>query len=48
MEAVDRINRGMEGAIHMASTGMEHQDDAGWRMKQEMRTPRCTTRLMRS
>ncbi|MDH0051014.1 Y-family DNA polymerase [Comamonas terrigena] len=46
MEAVDRINaRYGRGAIHMASTGMPHQDDAGWRMKQEMRTPRCTTRL---
>jgi DNA polymerase V len=46
MEAIDRINsRYGRGAIHVASTGMEHQDDAGWRMKQEMRTPRCTTRL---
>ena len=46
MEAVDRINaRYGRGSIHLASTGMPHHDDAGWRMKQEMRTPRCTTRF---
>lgn len=46
MEAMDRINaRHGRGSVHIASTGLVHKDDAGWRMKQEMRTPRCTTRL---
>lgn len=46
MEAVDRINaRYGKATVHMASTGQTQEDDSGWRMKQERRTPRYTTAL---
>jgi DNA polymerase V len=46
MEAVDRINaRYGQATLHIGSTGHTQTDDAGWRMKQEHRTPRYTTRL---
>ena len=46
MEAVDRLNgRFGKGAVHLGSTGFADQDEAGWRMRQERRTPRYTTRI---
>lgn len=46
MEAVDRINaRYGKATVHMASTGQTQDDESGWRMKQERRTPRYTTSL---
>lgn len=46
MEAMDRINaRYGKATVHLGSTGHTQTDDAGWRMKQEHRTPRYTTRL---
>ena len=47
MEAMDKINaRFGKGVVHVASTGQADQDESGWRMKQERRTPRYTTCLM--
>ena len=44
MEAVDRINaRYGKATVHVASTGHTQKDGAGWRMRQERRTPRYTT-----
>lgn len=46
MEAVDNINgRFGRGVVQLASTGATHTDESGWRQRQEMRTPRFTTRL---
>ena len=46
MEAMDRINeRYGKATVHIASTGRTQEDIAGWRMRQERRTPRYTTRL---
>ena len=46
MEAMDRINeRYGKATVHIASTGRTQEDAAGWRMRQERRTPRYTTRL---
>ncbi|WP_284214969.1 Y-family DNA polymerase [Comamonas jiangduensis] len=46
MEVMDRINaRYGKATVHLGSTGHTQTDDAGWRMKQEHRTPRYTTRL---
>lgn len=46
MEAMDRINaRYGQATLHIGSTGHTQTDAAGWRMKQEHRTPRYTTRL---
>ncbi|MBP9940569.1 MAG: Y-family DNA polymerase [Comamonas sp.] len=46
MEAVDRINaRYGKATVHVASTGQTQEDESGWRMKQERRTPRYTTNL---
>ena len=46
MEAMDRVNaRFGKGTLRVGSAGWEHQDDAGWRMRQESRSPRYTTRL---
>lgn len=46
MEAMDQINaRFGKGVVHVASTGQTQSDESGWRMKQERRTPRYTTRL---
>lgn len=46
MEAMDKINaRFGKGVVHVASTGQTDQDESGWRMKQERRTPRYTTNL---
>ena len=46
MEAMDRINaRYGKATLHIGSTGHTQTDEAGWRMKQEHRTPRYTTRL---
>ena len=45
MEAMDRINeRYGKATVHIASTGRTQEDAAGWRMRQERRTPRYTTR----
>ena len=44
MEVVDRINaRYGKATVHVASTGHTQEDEAGWRMRQERRTPRYTT-----
>ena len=44
MEVVDRINaRYGKSTVHVASTGHTQKDGAGWRMRQERRTPRYTT-----
>ena len=44
MEVVDRINaRYGKSTVHVASTGHTQEDEAGWRMRQERRTPRYTT-----
>ena len=41
---VDRINaRYGKATVHVASTGHTQEDEAGWRMRQERRTPRYTT-----
>ena len=46
MEAMDKINaRFGKGVVHVASTGQTQEDESGWRMKQERRTPRYTTCL---
>lgn len=46
MEAMDRINaRYGKATLHIGSTGHTQADKAGWRMRQEHRTPRYTTRL---
>ncbi|WP_313606566.1 DUF4113 domain-containing protein [Comamonas jiangduensis] len=46
MEAMDRINeRYGKSTVHIASTGRTQEDAAGWRMRQERRTPRYTTKL---
>lgn len=46
MEAIDRINeRYGKATVHIAGTGRTQEDAAGWRMRQERRTPRYTTRL---
>ena len=46
MEAMDRINeRYGKDTVHIASTGRTQEDESGWRMKQERRTPRYTTKL---
>ncbi|UXC19177.1 Y-family DNA polymerase [Comamonas squillarum] len=46
MEAMDRVNgRFGKGTVHVASTGFASQDEAGWRMRQERRTPRYTTNI---
>lgn len=46
MEPMDTLNsRFGKGAVHVASTGQAERDVAGWRMKQERRTPRYTTKL---
>lgn len=46
MEAVDRINaRYGKATVHVASTGQTQEDESGWRMKQERRTPRYTTAI---
>ena len=46
MEAVDHLNRQYgKGTLRVGSSGFEHVDPDGWRMKQERRTPRYTTRL---
>lgn len=46
MEAMDKINaRFGKGVVHIASTGQTKEDESGWRMKQERRTPRYTTCL---
>ena len=46
MEAMDRVNaRFGKGTVHVASTGVPEQDESGWRMRQERRTPRYTTKL---
>lgn len=46
MEAVDHLNRRYgKGTLRVGSSGFEHVDPDGWRMKQERRTPRYTTRL---
>lgn len=46
MEAMDRVNnRYGKGTVHVASTGRPDQDESGWRMRQERRTPRYTTQL---
>ncbi|KOC23945.1 DNA polymerase V subunit UmuC [Comamonas testosteroni] len=46
MEAMDRVNaRFGKGAVHVASTGVPEQDESGWRMRQERRTPRYTTKI---
>jgi len=34
-----------KGTVHVASTGFASQDEAGWRMRQERRTPRYTTNI---
>lgn len=46
MEVMDRINaRYGKATLHIGSTGHTQADKAGWRMRQEHRTPRYTTRL---
>ncbi|MFD2755654.1 Y-family DNA polymerase [Comamonas terrae] len=46
MEAMDRVNaRYGKGVLHVASTGRPDLDESGWRMRQERRTPRYTTKL---
>ncbi|MGE8441843.1 MAG: Y-family DNA polymerase [Comamonas testosteroni] len=46
MEAMDRVNaRFGKGTVHVASTGVPEQDESGWRMRQERRTPRYTTKI---
>ena len=46
MEAMDKINeRYGKATVHITSTGRTQEDEDGWRMKQERRTPRYTTKL---
>ncbi|WP_182283752.1 Y-family DNA polymerase [Comamonas testosteroni] len=46
MEAMDKVNKRFgKGTVHVASTGMPEQDESGWRMRQERRTPRYTTKI---
>lgn len=46
MEVMDKVNeRYGKGTVHVASTGQTQEDESGWRMKQELRTPRYTTKL---
>ncbi len=46
METMDKINeRYGKATVHIASTGRTQEDEDGWRMKQERRTPRYTTKL---
>lgn len=46
MEAMDVINSKFgRGTVHLASTGREQQNNGGWRPKQQLRTPRYTTRF---
>ena len=46
MEAMDKVNKRFgTGTVHVASTGMPEQDESGWRMRQERRTPRYTTKI---
>jgi DNA polymerase V len=46
MEAMDKINeRYGKATVHIASTGRTQEDEDGWRMKQERRMPRYTTKL---
>ena len=46
MEAMDSVNaRFGKGTVHVASTGVPEQDESGWRMRQERRTPRYTTKI---
>ena len=46
MEAMDSVNaRYGKSTLHVASTGRASEDEAGWRMKQERRTPRYTTNI---
>ena len=46
MEVMDKVNaRFGKGTLHVASTGVPEQDENGWRMRQERRTPRYTTKI---
>ena len=46
MEAMDKVNKRFgKGTVHVASTGVPEQDESGWRMRQERRTPRYTTKI---
>ncbi|WP_054076031.1 Y-family DNA polymerase [Comamonas testosteroni] len=46
MEAMDKVNKRFgKGSVHVASTGVPEQDESGWRMRQELRTPRYTTKI---
>jgi DNA polymerase V len=46
MEAIDKVNKRFgKGTVHVACTGVPEQDASGWRMRQELRTPRYTTKL---
>lgn len=46
MEAMDKLNaRYGKGTVHVGSMGTPASPSGGWRMKQERRTPRYTTRL---
>ena len=46
METMDKINeRYGKVTAHIASTGRTQEDEDGWRMKQERRTPRYTTSI---
>lgn len=46
MEVMDRVNKRFgKGTVHVASTGLPEHDESGWRMKQEHRTPRYTTKI---
>ena len=46
MEAMDKVNKRFgKGTVHVASTGVPELDESGWRMRQERRTPRYTTKI---
>lgn len=46
METMDRLNaRFGKNTLHVAGTGTLQSDESGWRMRQERRTPRYTTRI---
>lgn len=46
MEAMDKVNKRFgKGTVHVASTGVPERDESGWRMRQELRTPRYTTKI---
>lgn len=46
MEAMDKVNKRFgKGTVHVASTEVPEQDESGWRMRQERRTPRYTTKI---